>query len=267
MTLRQRFTALLLVCAALLVPARGAAAACDGAATASGLNTVDVAGAQRIFVVRLPAGYDGRTAAPVVLAFHPFGMSAQYMQSRVPVSRAWREAIAVYPEGMGREGGNPAPAWQSRPGDLGDRDLKFFDAMLAWLAEHACIDRRRVFLIGYSNGAQLAHVLACERGDAIAAVASASGRLNCRPGAAKPIVMSHGTQDRTIPYEQAVDASQKWAVRNGCAAPPKSGVPGCFAADACSAAPTMLCTYVGGHEYNLPFTATAVGFFKSLPAR
>jgi polyhydroxybutyrate depolymerase len=212
--------------------------------------------------VRVPSAYDGRTAAPIVFAFHPFGMNAQYMQTRVPVSRAWREAIAVYPEGMGRDETNRAPSWQGRQGELGDRDLKFFDAMLAWLGEHACVDRQRVFVLGYSNGAQFAHLVGCERSNAIAAVAIASGRLNCKPAAPKPVIISHGTQDTTIPYAQAVAAAHTWSTRNSCAAPPKTGATGCVSAEACSASPVTVCTYDGGHEYNLPFTATAMDFFK-----
>lgn len=265
MSLHAPARALFLVSCVLVSPARPALAACDGTSPSAGAQTIEVDGARRLFVVRLPSSYDGRAAAPVVFAFHPFGMNAQYMQTRVPVSRAWREAIAVYPEGMGRDDTNRAPSWQGRSGELGDRDLKFFDAMLAWLGEHACIDRQRVFVIGYSNGAGLAYVLACERGDTIAAVAIASGRLNCTPSRPTPVIISHGTQDTTIPYTQAVAAARAWATRNSCAAPPKTGTAGCYAADGCSASPLTVCTYAGGHEYNAPFTATAMDFFKNAP--
>lgn len=254
---------LLAIVAAVLAPAAAGASVCDGTPPPSGARTLDVAGVMRTFVVRAPAQHDGRTPAPVVLAFHPFGMNAQYMQSRAPMSRVWPEAYAVYPEGLGRAG-SAAPSWQGQPGELGGRDLAFFDAMLAWLDAHTCVDRTRVFVLGYSNGAGLAHLLACERSQAVAGAAIAAGRLSCRPTAPMPMVMSHGLQDRTIGYAQGVEASRAWAAANGCAAPPRPGVPGCVAADGCAAA-TNLCTHAGGHEYESGFTKSAAEFFKSIP--
>jgi polyhydroxybutyrate depolymerase len=244
-------------------PARGEAALCDGTTPLTGTQMLDVAGARRTFVVRAPAPYDGHVAAPVVFAFHPFGMNAQYMQGRAPITRTWPEAFAVYPEGLGRAG-SIAPSWQGQPGELGDRDLAFFDAMLAWLDAHACVDRTRVFVLGYSNGAGLAHLLACERSSAVAAAAIAAGRLSCTPAASKPIVMSHGILDPTIRYDQGLEAARAWAAVNKCSAPPKPGVQGCVAADGCGAA-TRFCTHPGGHEYDPTFTRTAVDFFKAVP--
>lgn len=245
----------------LLLP-RYAFGSCDGMPPKAGPTMIEVGGLMRHFVVRLPANYDGRTAAPVVMAFHPFGMNAQYMQARAPIPRAWPEAIAVYPEGSGQGGsGGLAPSWQGRAGERDDRDLKFFDAMLAWLDVHACVDRTRVFVLGYSNGAGLTYLLACERADSIAGLAIASGRMSCTPSSAKPAIINHGTLDNTIGYAQATDAAQKWASINRCAAPPKAAL-GCVEAAGCNAAALTLCSYAGGHEYNPTFTAAAVDFFK-----
>jgi polyhydroxybutyrate depolymerase len=239
-------------------------AACDGTPVSSGAQLIEVGGARRSFVLRVPSGGDGRTAAPVVFAFHPFGMNAQYMQSRAPIGRAWPEAFVVYPEGMPRDTTNLVPSWQGRLGELGDRDLAFFDAMLAWLDSRACVDRTRVFVLGYSNGAGLAHLLACERSQAVAGAAIAAGRLSCTPSSAKPIVLSHGLQDRTVGYGIGVEASKTWASANGCAAPPKAGVQGCIVGDRCGSA-TTLCTHAGGHEYDSTFTRVAAEFFKAVP--
>ncbi len=238
-------------------------AACDGAPAPAGAQTLEVAGAQRAFVVRLPAPYDGRTPAPVVLAFHPFGMNAQYMQARAPIGRAWPEAIAVYPEGLGRPG-SAAPSWQGRPGELADRDVAFFDALVAWLDQRACIDRARVFVLGYSNGAGLAHLLACTRAQAVAGAAIAAGRLSCVPEASKPIILGHGVRDTTIDYATGLEAARAWARVNRCTAPPRAGAPGCVGGDQCGAA-TTFCTHPGGHEYDPAFTRAAVEFFKAVP--
>lgn len=255
------FVGLLVLCAA---PSATAQTSCDGRVVPSGGQWLEVSGARRTFVVRSPSDGDPRVAAPVVFALHPFGMNAQYMQTRAPIGRSWPAAIVVYPDGMSRDGTSMAPSWQGRPGDLGDRDLAFFDAMLTWLSDRGCVDRARVFVLGYSNGAGLTYVLACERRRAVAGVAIAAGRLGCQPSAATPVIMSHGVADRTIGYEQAIEASKAFASVNGCAAPPKPGVRGCVQAQSCASAPVSLCTHGGGHEYDVTFTRAAVEFFQSI---
>ena len=163
---------------------------------------------------------------------------------------------------LGGGAGGLQPGWQNRPGDLGDRDVAYFDAMLEWLRANHCFNEKQVFVMGYSNGAGLSSVLACERAPAIAGVAIASGNLSCALPEPRPIILNHGLRDTTIPYQRGVDAAAAWASRNGCSAPPKSGIPGCFAAESCSAAPVVLCTFDGGHEYNEPFTKTFADFLK-----
>jgi polyhydroxybutyrate depolymerase len=256
----QRVASAVFLACVLFGCATRAWAACEGMPGRSGAITIEVGGVTRMFVVRVPSSADGRAPAAVLFAFHPFGMNAQYMQSRVS-SRVWPEAIMLYPEGLSRGGG---PSWQGRPGDLGDRDVQFFDAMLAWLAEHHCIDPKRVFVLGYSNGAALANVLACERRSAIAGVALAAGRPVCHPKEPLPAILGHGMRDQTAAYSQAVEASRAWATLNRCTAPPRAGAAGCFAAGSCGAAPVTLCTHAGGHEYSATFTREAVEFLRQL---
>jgi polyhydroxybutyrate depolymerase len=246
-----------------LVAPQAARAACDGTAVPTGAQSIDAGGLRRTFVVRPPSEPDAKGAAPVVIAFHPFGTGANYMVTRAPIGRFWPSALVIYPDGMPRDSSSPVPSWQNRSGELGDRDLTFFDAMVAWADQHACIDRSRVFVLGYSNGAGLAYLLGCERSAAVAGVAIAAGRMSCRPSAAKPVVMSHGTFDNTIAYEQAIEASKAWATANGCAAPPKTGTLGCTEAQSCASAPVSLCSYRGGHEYDTSFTRTAAEFLKA----
>jgi polyhydroxybutyrate depolymerase len=255
--------ALTVMLATLVAPAI-ARASCDGTPLTSGTRTIAVDASMRSFIVRAPASADGRTPLPVVFAFHPFGTDARYMASRAPISSSWREAIVIYPNGTPRPGSGPGFAWQGRTRDLEDRDLRFFDAMLSWLATNGCIDERRVFVLGYSNGAGVAYLIACERGDRIAAFAIVSGRMPCTPSRAKPVIISHGFADATIGYGQAVDAAGVWAAKNACHAPPSQPRnAGCVMADGC-ASPVTMCTHPGGHEYDASFTQTAVEFFRTI---
>jgi polyhydroxybutyrate depolymerase len=239
-----------------LLSGSAAWANCAAPDAMSGRVSLDVGGVSRSFVLRMPSA-GNHAAAPVLFAFHPYGMNASYMQARAPIPRAWPEAIVLYPEGSGFP-----PSWQNRPLERSDRDLHFFDAMLAWLHQHACIDDARVFVMGYSNGAALAYTIACSRATLVAAVAIASGRLGCIPSASTAIIIRHGTRDDTIGYTQAITASQAFSKANRCEAPPQGNARGCVEATDCAAARVVLCTDEGGHEYNPSFTATAVDFFR-----
>jgi polyhydroxybutyrate depolymerase len=255
-----------IVMAAMFVAPAAAWAACDGTPVTSGTRTIAVDTVMRTFVIRAPSSSDGRAPAPVVFALHPFGTNAQYMASRAPIATSWREAIVVYPNGTPRAGTGPGFAWQGRSGELEDRDLRFFDAMLTWLATNACIDEQRVFVLGYSNGAGLAYLVACERSERIAGIAIVSGRMGCSPTHARPVILTHGVADATIGYDQAVEAARAWAMKNSCQAPPPpTRGPGCVIASGC-ASPLTMCTHAGGHEYDSSFTGAAVEFFKSIRA-
>ena len=240
-----------------------AAAACSGDVSAVGSTTLDVAGLSRLFVVRKGSAVTGRTPAPVVLVFHPYGTGAQYMEGRVS-TRLWPAAIMVYPEGASRPNSGYAPSWQRRAGELGDRDLQFFDAIVAWLTEHHCIDTTRIFAFGYSNGAGLASLLACERSDQLAGLAIASGRLACQPPHSKPVAITHGLGDASVAYAEGRRSALAWTSQNSCKAPPKMGAPGCFQATGCSSAPVLMCTSPGGHEYSSAFTKPALELLQQV---
>ena len=69
-------------------------------------------------------------------------------------------------DSVGRGAGSQASA-----GAQEDRDLKFFDAMLADLIKEGRVDERRVYATGHSNGGAFTYLLWAERGDVFAAFA------------------------------------------------------------------------------------------------
>ena len=85
-----------------------------------------------------------------------------------------------------------------------DLDHSRLAAVLDWVQQNHCIDETRVFVMGYSNGANFTSVLACERASAIAGVAIASGSLSCALPAAKPVILSHGLWGRQFASDPQV---------------------------------------------------------------
>jgi polyhydroxybutyrate depolymerase len=251
--------------------ARGGQTVADGSGCAapvgkSGKLSIPVAGAERRFLVRLPAGYDGKTPRPIIFGFHFIGGSGEQFEEMSGLTGAWPEAIVVYPEGLERSWPDDpsigGPGWQLTETELGERDLKFFDALRSWLLASYCVDRRRMFAIGFSNGGYFSNLLGCVRADAIAAVAPAGGGMRCEP--AKPVaaIVSHGKEDHLVPFSEATKAEAAWASRNGCSSEQERLDERCERRKNCDAADVVFCPHPGGHEYERSFTKTAVEFFK-----
>src|SRR5690606_11379293 len=79
----------------------------------------------------------------------------------------------------------------------------------------------QVFVLGHSNGGYMAYRMACERADAITAIASLAGNASSMPEACTPsrpvnVVHLHGTADDTVPFAGAMPSVEQWAMKNGC---------------------------------------------------
>ena len=99
--------------------------------------TVD--GVVREALVCVPATA-GTNASAVVFAFHGHGGSMNNAARMFGYHTLWPEAIVVYMQGLNTPGRltdpeGKRPGWQKDAGDQGDRDLRFFDAVLASLQQ------------------------------------------------------------------------------------------------------------------------------------
>src|SRR4029077_1825582 len=117
---------------------------------------------------------------PVVFVFHGHGGRAQNAARMFAMNRHWPEAISIYMQGLNTPGRltdkeGKAPGWQKGLGDQEDRDLKFFDAVLARLKKDYKVDSKRIFSTGHSNGGAFTYLLWAERGEVLTAVAPSAG--------------------------------------------------------------------------------------------
>lgn len=90
--------------------------------------------------------------------------------------------------------------------------IDFLDFVIADVAERFNIDRKRIYVVGFSNGGMLAYRFAAERSEVVAAIAtigaSIGGRASehdavwiiPRPSRPVPLISFHGTQDLHVPY-------------------------------------------------------------------
>jgi polyhydroxybutyrate depolymerase len=93
------------------------------------------------------------------------------------------------------------PHWDDAPGSA---DRAFLVALVDHIEGTQCVDLRRVYMVGYSNGAFMTSSMVCELGSRLAAVATVAGiqaPANCHPKRAVPVVAFHGTADPLVPYK------------------------------------------------------------------
>jgi polyhydroxybutyrate depolymerase len=151
--------------------------------------TVD--GVARTALVYIPVAATSN-AVPLVFVFHGHGGNARQAERSMGIDRVWPEAISVYMQGLKTPGQLTDPqgdraGWQAALGKQGDRDLKFFDVVLARLKQDYRVDPKRIYATGHSNGGGFTYLLWLTRGDVFAAVAPSSavapygGKLKPKP--------------------------------------------------------------------------------------
>lgn len=200
------------------VPALGSAG-CGQPSSAypPGLSTPDslVHGSlTRTFRVYVPPSYpvSGATPTPVVVLLHGgFGSGAQVEGSaRITTVADTEGFVAVSPDGVLSPGN--IRTWNGGTCcgyavAANIDDVGFVSALLDHLEARLCIDRRRVYAAGMSNGAIMSYRLACELSSRIRAVGPVAGALgvaSCTPARAVPLMHVHGTDDLNVPFGGAV---------------------------------------------------------------
>lgn len=168
-------------------------------------------GIKRRYIVHVPKSYTGKVAYPVVFVLHGGGGAAEGAQRFGFTELSEIEHfITVYADGSnnwnagncdGFLGGNNC-------GGLGDKesidDVGYIKKTIADLKMRTPIDAKRVYVTGFSNGAMMAHRLACEMSDIFAAAAPVEGTIvfaGCNPVRDIPLLQFIARNEEDIPYE------------------------------------------------------------------
>lgn len=180
---------------------------CTGKTGAAGNRTVEitVGGTKRSFDLHVPAAYDATKATPLVFVFHGYTMSASGIAaaSRFTATADAHKMIVVYPTGL-NSGFNAGECCGASVTSKVD-DLGFTRDMVSSISKEYCIDAKRIYSTGFSNGGFMSYYLACEMSETFAAVASVAGTLgvppdDCKPKRAVSLLHIHGTGDLVVPY-------------------------------------------------------------------
>jgi len=192
--------------------------------------------ADRPYGLKVPAGYDRHHPAPLVVLLHGYTSNgANHAAYFGMVDEADRGGfLLAYPDGtrniMGARFWNATDAccdfFRSGVDDVG-----YLDAVIDDISARYAVDPARVYVVGHSNGAFMAHRYACDRADRVAAIVTLAGmqwkdQSHCRPSSAVSVLHVHGRDDWTVRYDGgstpegiypgAVETIGDWAALDHC---------------------------------------------------
>jgi polyhydroxybutyrate depolymerase len=153
------------------IPTSGCAKAPDVPPGGSSTEYLVSGGIRRSYLEHLPDRYNPRRPYSVVLSFHGHNRTAQYQEQLTGMSDL--NAIVVYPQGL--VGTDGQTAWQGAPYSANVDDVLFTSDLITRLQTNYCVDPRRIYAAGKSNGGGFTGVLACRMAGRIAAFAPVSG--------------------------------------------------------------------------------------------
>jgi polyhydroxybutyrate depolymerase len=216
----------------------GRASGCESSASPGvSIQTIDVEGAARQYRLAMPSEPTGKQPRPLILNFHGSGRDdvTQANYSQLEEKGPARGFVVITPKA-----GSPA-FWVAAQPELRavtDVNLAFTTALIHNAKASLCIDTKRIYATGFSNGAAMSAYLGCTLGRQLAAIAPVSG-VNlvapCPNGKPMSVVALHGTADPEVAYEggpgvlagrpdsglpSVETAVQAWAQRADCRTKP-----------------------------------------------
>ena len=178
-------------------------------------KTVMVGTLNRTYVLHIPTGYTGTKPLPLVIDFHPLGGTGSGQEG----SNGWKAKadsvgfIMAYPNSYNSNNSwNVGFCCQDAQKNQID-DVAFTKAMIQQIERVACVDTKRVYATGCSNGGGMTYKAACDLADMIAGAAPVDFRCvyggsttspsceGCKPS--RPISITHfdNTGDTAlVPY-------------------------------------------------------------------
>lgn len=182
-------------------------------------------------LVRKARVYVPRSAprvAPLLVSLHGLGATLAKVEAQQRWSTLSMQQGFVLVWGAGHKGSwNAGPCCGAAVREKVD-DLAYLDRLLQVTGALHGIDRRRVHLAGYSNGAMMAYRYACGRPGRITGVLAVAGTHTapCTPTLPTAVMVVHGSDDPTVPLNgvrysaslrsalpPARKAAQQWARR------------------------------------------------------
>lgn len=230
-----------------------------------------VDGAARTALIYVPPAAK-TNLTPLVFVFHGHGGNSRNANRSFHIETEWSEAIVVYMQGLPTRGQLTDPkgernGWQAAVGDYGDRDLKFFDAVLVKLKQAYKIDTKRIYATGHSNGGGFTYLLWLARGDVFAAVAPCAAVAKyAKELKPKPAMHIAGEADPLVKFAWQKRMMEAIRAVDGCDSTGQSWATDCTIYPSKNGTPVVTFIHPSGHVVPPTAPALIVKFFKQHPA-
>lgn len=168
-----------------------------------------VEGREREYLLHIPPGYDRKKSMPLVVVLHGVNESDKDIAELTKMSeKADKEGfIVAYPNSTKWLGTNTWKAWDTKNGIspplTSSDDVGFVGKVIDSISDKMGVDKNQVYVTGFSNGGMLAHRIASELSDKVAAVAIVGGAMSgyeSNPKSPVSVMTINGTADCVIPY-------------------------------------------------------------------
>jgi polyhydroxybutyrate depolymerase len=199
-------------------------------------------GSRPLQTFRMPENWDRKTPLPLLLVVHGYGIGglAQALYFNVLPLVEEKQILLAAPDGLfdsqGKRYWNAVDTCCDFDHTNVD-DVKYLTDLVEEIASTYPVDRKRVYVIGHSNGGAMTLRLACDRTSTFAAALELAGpfwsnpQAKCSPSAPIPLRVLHGTADMEVLYggdpvadgglpasPGAVAVTTFFAQKNGCSA-------------------------------------------------
>ncbi|MEY3803864.1 MAG: hypothetical protein RL126_1009, partial [Actinomycetota bacterium] len=165
---------------------------------------------ERPFTLVLPSNYQPGTPAPLIIGLHGYTAESPYAQNYFALGKVADEKgiLTVYPSGSKDTNGylfwNATPACCNFDSNAVD-DEAYLLSIIDSVSKDHTVDPARIYIIGHSNGGFMAHRMACNQSDRIAAIVSLAGATysnpkSCNPTSPVSVLQIHGSNDEVISY-------------------------------------------------------------------
>jgi polyhydroxybutyrate depolymerase len=204
-------------------------------------------GGARKATLQVPPNYDPSKSYPLLVVLHGYGangtLEAGYLGATPSKGSAGLVASGVFviaPDGTldhGPVDGVPSAFWNATDACCNFEnqqvdDVAYLKGLITDIRADYSIDAKRVFLWGHSNGAFMAHRMACDDSGQIAAIIALAGATwldasKCAPTDKVSVLDIHGDNDLTIAYGGGTNVyaypgeavtMARWQGYDGCAA-------------------------------------------------
>jgi poly(3-hydroxybutyrate) depolymerase len=234
-------------------------------------QTMEIGGTTRYYLLDVPQNVDNQTPLVLIVALHGFDMNNVAVKDLYNfTARSNGQAITVMPQGEG-----PPPGDVSHWGDhvlestwtANQANYDYIEALITHLGETYCIDRTRVFLVGFSMGAFFTNSIACDHSDWFRAFApiAGGGPSACGDEVQVPIMVQHGTADPIVDISSGEESRDIWLEQNGCDSSSMPSFDGCESYEGCAEGkPVVWCTANFDHYIPESTTSNIWAFFSGL---